>query len=290
MGASVRCVLQFDECFLLQCEKEREREKSSGEDPSPSELPISCFLPACLHLDPDLWDRDLLIIVHENTQTKQREEGSASLTQHSEIRLLCNSEICNLHVNNPWAQPPWGALPALSASSPRPVTYTSLHLTANIDRTLRGRKWWREEQICLHNSRVGPSVFQLWFLSGFVPMESPSETPTALKGEELSWRQSPTYGPLMRFYLQAYRTCTRTTQQKTKQLNLTMVSLSTNSLICHVTKFFLQTQMNAWTWEIKLGVRSWILSSIHCLSLHPIDKAHESSDLKKQNNVRLNKL
>lgn len=40
-------------------------------------------------------------------------EGSASLTQHGKIRLLCNSEICNLHVNNPWS----AASPGRSASS-----------------------------------------------------------------------------------------------------------------------------------------------------------------------------
>lgn len=40
-------------------------------------------------------------------------EGSASLTQLGKIRLLCNSEICNLHVNNPWS----AASPGRSASS-----------------------------------------------------------------------------------------------------------------------------------------------------------------------------
>lgn len=47
--ASVRCVLQFDECFLLQCEKEGEAEKSLHISASRLQL---LLLPAWLDTHP----------------------------------------------------------------------------------------------------------------------------------------------------------------------------------------------------------------------------------------------
>lgn len=118
------------------------------------------------------------------------ERGSASVTQHGEIRLLCNSEICNLHVNNPWsaASPGCSAsslslptspalrVPILSPPVPPSRTSTSLHLTANVWRGQRGEEnggWmregkekWKETARGVCDCKEEPSGFLLCFSVG----------------------------------------------------------------------------------------------------------------------------
>ena len=151
----MRCVLQFDECFLLQCEKERESEREKEKEgeripPHPSlTFPAAASTVAytCAQIRTQarahkLPKKKKNAYMHargnlhgvaggggghkacthregERDREREKEGESASVTQRGEIRLLCNSEICNLHVNNPWsAASPGGALPPLSASPP----------------------------------------------------------------------------------------------------------------------------------------------------------------------------
>lgn len=110
----------------------RERERGRGRSRASLHIRASHLLlfPAQLHTHLHMSEARAHAITHSKMQTCIHErthshthtymhaahsvrEGSASLTQHGKIRLLCNSEICNLHVNNPWS----AASPGRSASS-----------------------------------------------------------------------------------------------------------------------------------------------------------------------------
>ena len=143
---------------MLQCEKEREK-KRDGENPSPSQPHISCCgcIHICTYLHAGMCTHTLRCrhackckLAREYTNRHAHSErGSASVTQHGKIRLLCNSEICNLHVNNPWsAASPGCSASSLSLPTSLPLlrvpihsrTSTSLHLTANAERERKGEE------------------------------------------------------------------------------------------------------------------------------------------------------
>lgn len=112
----------------------RERERGRGRSRASLHIRASHLLlfPAQLHTHLHMSEARAHAITHSKMQTcihgrthshththtymhaaHSVREGSASLTQLGKIRLLCNSEICNLHVNNPWS----AASPGRSASS-----------------------------------------------------------------------------------------------------------------------------------------------------------------------------